>query len=211
MLLCGIGIVVTISKSEIKIPDNTIKLTEEEMKARPVASIHIKEDPLEVNDLIVEAAELEEDSKKVYDFIPLEDDMQILCQELCEQYNVGFAFFLAMAESESAFLIDARGDIDPDGNARSLGLMQINKPNWYRYNLNANVPKDNVEIGIRMLSELIVKYQDLDKVIMGYKGGEGAMLSWVENGVRLKACDDIIAATVWWQDMLDSDGVTDNE
>ena len=74
MLLCGIGIVVTISKSEIKIPDNTIKLTEEEMKARPVASIHIKEDPLEVNDLIVEAAELEEDSKKVYDFIPLDQN-----------------------------------------------------------------------------------------------------------------------------------------
>ena len=197
----GIFVIIKIASEPIS-QDTTIKLTEEEMKARPVmADIKIQETDPESGMCVIEAAELPK--YKFYDFIPLPEDMQIHCQELCEQYHVGFAFFLAIMESESSFSMDAVGDGSEDGSYKSLGLMQINKPNWDRYGLNASVPKDNVEIGIRMLSEYIIKYQEVDKVVMAYKGGEAAMLKWVEEGTRLKVCDTIIDSTMWWQERLD--------
>ena len=204
-LLVGVValIVVITEKTPEEDTKETIYLTEEEMEARPimVSSINIVGEP-EVHDTETEAAELEEEVEEdpyhPYDFIPMDDELQVHCQMLCDTYDVGFAFFLAMVESESAFSLECYGD---SGN--SIGPCQINRPNWYRYDLNAHVPADNVEIGIRMLSELIIKYQDTDKVIMGYKGGEDAMLKWVKEGTRLSACDEVANATIWWQERLD--------
>lgn len=200
ILIVGIFLIIKVASQPIS-KDTTIKLTKEEMDARPVmvADIPIQETDSEVGMCVIEAAELPK--YKYYDFIPLPEDMQIHCQELCEQYHVGFAFFLAMMESESSFNVDAHGD-----SSNSIGLMQINKPNWDRYDLNASIPKDNVEIGIRMMSEYIIKYQEVDKVVMAYKGGESAMLKWVEEGTRLKACDDIVNSAMWWQERLDEYG-----
>lgn len=199
ILLVGIYAILKVS-SKPTYHYEPIKLTEEEMNARPVmADIHIQETDPEVGMCVIEAAELPKYT--FYDFIPLSEDMQIHCQELCEKYHVGFAFFLAMLESESSFNADAHGD-----SSNSIGLMQINKPNWDRYDLNASIPKDNVEIGIRMMSEYIIKYQEVDMVVMAYKGGESAMLKWVEEGTRLKACDDIVNSAMWWQERLDEYG-----
>ena len=99
-----------------------------------------------------------------------------------------------MLESESSFVTDAQGD-----SGKSVGLMQINKPNWDRYGLNAFVPEDNIEIGIRMMSEYIEKYQEFDMVVMCYKAGEGKALELRKQGIRLSACDSVAENAIWWE------------
>lgn len=81
--------------------------------------------------------------------------------------------------------------------------MQINRPNWNRYDLDASFAYDNLEIGIRMMSELIQKYEEVDAVIMAYKGGEGKANKWIEEGFRLSACDTIVDRTMYWQEIID--------
>lgn len=135
---------------------------------------------------------------KAYDEIPLDEDIQVLMQKLCKEYHVGFAFALAIMESESSFRPNVTGD-----GGKSIGYMQINRPNWYRYDKDAHEVEENVEIGIRILSELIEKYEECDKVVMAYKGGESFMLSYVEQGKRLDACDTIAQRAMYWQGVID--------
>ena len=168
-----------------------IKMTEEEMARRPVMQ------------KVEEVEEAEEETLEepftsnpffLYDIVPLDCETQLLTQELCRKYGVSYAFFLAMLESESSFNPDARGD---SGN--SVGYMQINKPNWGRYGLNAFIPNENLEIGIRMMGELIEKYQEFDMVVMCYKAGESKAQELQAQGVRLNACDELSGNTIWWE------------
>lgn len=172
-----------------------IKMTEEEMARRPV-----------IQKVVEEVEEVEEKLEEpytsnpffLYDIVPLDCETQLLTQELCRKYGVSYAFFLAMLESESSFNPDVRGD---SGN--SVGYMQINKPNWDRYGLNAFIPNENLEIGIRMMGELIEKYQEFDMVVMCYKAGEGKAQELRADGKRLSVCDEIAGNTVWWEYRLD--------
>lgn len=144
----------------------------------------------------------EEPSWIVTDVIPLSEDLQIFCQEKCKEYGVAYSFFLAMVESESSFQ-DVIGD-----SGLSYGRMQIRKCNWDRYDgLDAHNELDNLEIGIRMLGELVQKYQEADKVIMAYKGGETAMLGWVEEGFRLPICDELETRAMYWAEVLANENV----
>lgn len=175
--------------------DGVIYLTAEEMARRPMMTIVIENDEDEA------IAEEVVPAYRVYEGVPMPADHQILAQELCSEYHVGYAFFLAMLESESTFNPDAVGD-----GSKSVGYMQINKPNWYRYGLDAFEIYDNLEIGIRMLSELIEKYQECDAVIMAYKGGEAQADEWIAEGFRLEACDIVTDRAVYWQTVLDKEG-----
>lgn len=163
-------------------------LTQEEMENRPVVE-QVKEE---------EKVEVVKDGYFLYDIIPLHGDLQLHAQKLCREHHVAFSFFIAMLESESSFATDAKGD---SGN--SVGLMQINKPNWDRYGLNAFVPEDNIEIGIRMMSEYIEKYQEFDMVVMCYKAGEGKALELREQGIRLSACDSVAENAIWWEAQME--------
>lgn len=176
--------------------DKTVYLTEEEWANRPkieqqIEHKHLESEPIE--ELIPTGA-----SFLVYDGIPLDAELQIEAQKLCQEYKVGFAFFLAMCESESSFNTDASGD-----GSRSKGLMQINKPNWEKYGLDASMVRDNLEIGIRMMSELIEKYGEFDAVVMAYKGGEAKADEWIAEGFRLASCDTLAERTLYWQEVLD--------
>lgn len=143
-----------------------------------------------------------EERQKVYRYyesIPLSLVSQISMQKWCDEYHVNYGIALAFMESESSFIKDANGD---SGN--SIGLMQINSPNWYRYGLDAHITLDNIQIGVRILSELIEKYGELDAVTMAYKGGEDFADTWIAEGKRLdSACDQIIELTEKWQKFLE--------
>lgn len=130
--------------------------------------------------------------------IPMSEDLQRFCQERCKQYKVGYAFFLAMLESESDFGTNL-------GNRENIkGPMQINKCNWNRYpELDVDSEYDNYEIGIRMMAELLQKYQSADKTIMGYKAGESKMLEMVENGERLLICDTLVERANYWEGKIE--------
>lgn len=134
--------------------------------------------------------------------IPLDREFQRFCYKTCKENNVGYAFFLAMCESESNFRYDASSVTEREN---SVGLMQINRCNWERYDLDASWAHDNVEIGIRMISELMDKYESLDGVIMAYKGGEGKADQWIKEGFRLSACDEVCERAMHWQDRLDEE------
>lgn len=103
--------------------------------------------------------------------LPLDTEMQIYMYEVCEEYNLSFAFAAMMMESESHFNPEAVGD-----NGKSVGYFQINKANWERmateYGLNVHDPKDNIKCGIIILTELFEKYEEPYLVIMAYKCGE---------------------------------------
>ena len=157
----------------------------------------VKEEP-------VVSVETEEQFKPHYiicDSVPLESTMQIKAQIACETWNVPYAFWLALIETESSFNINAVGD---SGN--SIGLCQINKPNWNRYGLDASLPFDNIEISVRMIHELIEKYKELDHVVMAYKGGEGKADEWIASGFRLSVCDDIADGFDFWERTVYGDG-----
>jgi len=172
-------------------PEEVLYMTEEEMEMRPIAEKHEK-----VEEEVEEVVPID-DGTFLYDIVPLTGEHQLLAERLCQEYHVSYAFFLAMCESESSFNVSAQGD-----SGRSVGLMQINKPNWDRYGLNAFVPEDNIEIGIRMMGELIEKYQEFDMVVMCYKAGEGKANELKQQGVRLSACDTVADATIWWEKAL---------
>lgn len=169
-------------------------LTPQEMKARPL--LNQKE---EITEEPKEEPEMQNDfvDYPIYEEIALEARYQIKAQELCHYYRVGFGFFLAICESESTFNPDASGD-----SGRSVGLMQINVPNWNRYGLDASIPYDNLEIGIRMLSELIEKYGDFDAVVMAYKGGESFANEWIAAGKRLTVCEEIANRTMFYDSLI---------
>lgn len=169
------------------------RLTEEEMKQRPL--MPKEEEPIE--NVNVAVGEPLTEYTPTYKVIPLPDDLQIFAQEKCKEYEVSFTFFLAMLESESSFNKEAKGD---SGN--SVGYMQINKVNWDRYGLNAFMPQDNIEIGIRMMSEYIKAYDDIDMVIMCYKAGEHRANELRDQNIRLSACDTVLEAMAWWEEAL---------
>lgn len=201
MLLClalfGIKYICT-EAAEPQIRTKIIYLTPEEMANRPLMSKVVEK--TEKIEAVVEDKTVctIKDEFKVYDEIPLDAELQIYTQELCKEYKVGYAFFLAMCESESSFISEARGDSN-----RSLGYMQINKPNWERYGLDASMIYDNFEIGIRMMSELIDKYGEFDAVVMAYKGGESFADEWLAQGKRLDSCDTLAERTNYWQEVID--------
>lgn len=180
-------------KAEIKPCRSETEAKEEVVKK---VEVEIKDYPAKIT-IEIDDEEPAKPKWKIYENVPLEEKYQIKAQVACEQYNVPFAFWLALVESESAFQIDAIGD-----SGRSIGLMQINKPNWDRYGLDAELPFDNIEIGVRMIHELTEKYGEMDAIVMAYKGGEAKADEWIKEGYKLPVCDVVSDATVWWQENL---------
>lgn len=103
--------------------------------------------------------------------LPLAPDMQLYLYELCEEYNLSFAFAAMVMESETNFDPAAVGD-----GGESVGYFQINQVNWERmateYGLNVHDPEDNIKCGVVMLTELFEKYEDPYMVLLAYKCGE---------------------------------------
>lgn len=187
---------------------HTYELTEEEMAARPVKDDKTKiYKPIET---IKQSAEAQiEDGLEVYKTfskIPLSEEEQILMQSVCKDNNVSFPFALAIMESESSFRhYDSDGYILRGDNSKSIGYMQINEPNWYKYGFNAHFEMDNITIGVTMLGDLIEKYRDIDAVIMAYKGGETFANNWISDGRKLDCCDDILERMSYWQSVVDGE------
>lgn len=103
--------------------------------------------------------------------LPLDPEIQSYMYEVCEEYNLSFAFAAMVMESETHFDPAAVGD-----GGESVGYFQINRVNWERmeeeYGLDVHDPMDNIKCGIVMLTELFEKYEDPYMVLLAYKCGE---------------------------------------
>lgn len=118
-----------------------------------------------------------EPTAKIYD-IPLTEELQKYTFNLCQENNLDYEFTLAVMEQES----DYREKVISKTN--DYGIMQINKANheWLKEELGIDDFLDaeqNILAGVKMLSDLTVKYEDPHKALMAYNAGEaGAKKHW---------------------------------
>lgn len=139
-----------------------------------ILSLKWEEQPQEAQNLsMVEYIEATDEKWKFEPLseLPLAPDMQLYLYELCEEYNLSFAFAAMVMESETNFDPAAVGD-----GGESVGYFQINQVNWERmvteYGLDVHDPEDNIKCGVVMLTELFEKYEDPYMVLLAYKCGE---------------------------------------
>ena len=107
----------------------------------------------------------------------LDDETQQMIVEKCEEYNLDFAFVMALIFKESSFRFNA-------DSGTSVGLMQVNRINhkWLSEELGVTDffdPEQNVTAGLYMLQDLFEKYDYPSLVLMAYNMGEnGAKKLW---------------------------------
>lgn len=106
-----------------------------------------------------------------YDFIPLDEGLQVQIYDLCKEYEIAYELILSVIKTESEFQVDVIGD-----NGDAIGLMQI-QPKWWQgfadtYGLNVYEPIDNVHLGIRILNKALNDNGgDLVKALKQYNSG----------------------------------------
>lgn len=106
----------------------------------------------------------------------LDNQYQDYLYEMCVKYNVTeyYTLFIAQMYHESSF------NINNISKTHDYGLMQINKCNhkWLGKILGNNDfldPYNNIEAGVYMMSNFLNKYQDVQKALVCYNRGEGAV------------------------------------
>lgn len=106
-----------------------------------------------------------------YDFIPLDEGLQVQIYDLCKEYEIAYELILSVIKTESEFQVDVIGD-----NGDAIGLMQI-QPKWWQgmadtYGLNVYEPIDNVHLGILILNKALNENAgDLVKALKQYNSG----------------------------------------
>lgn len=112
--------------------------------------------------------------QQIYDFIPLENDLQIYVSKMAAEYEINPLLIYAVIWQESRFNQSALNDSEE----YSVGLMQINE----EYHMermdrlgvtDLSEPRQNILTGIDYLSELINWKEDttLEWALMAYNGG----------------------------------------
>lgn len=127
---------------------------------------------------VTEVTEPEEPEAEPLIDCRMDGETQQMILEKCDEYDVDFAFVMAIIFKESSF--------NPDvvSKTNDYGLMQINKINhkWLSEELgitNFLDPEMNVTAGLHILSDLFRKYENPTLVLMAYNFGEvGAMRKW---------------------------------
>lgn len=134
----------------------------------PTVEENIKE-TVKVPEIVTEVAT--EATFSGYDFIPLDEGLQVEIYSLCKKYEIAYELILSVIKTESNFQVDVIGD-----NGNSIGLMQI-QPKWWQgladtYGLNIYEPIDNVHLGILILNKALNDNAgDLDKALKQYNSG----------------------------------------
>lgn len=102
----------------------------------------------------------------IYD-VPLEYDLQVYINELCESYEVPYDIVISLIKHESTYQEDVIS------STNDYGLMQINKSNHYWITRDIGISDyldayENVEAGVYMLSIYYNLYEDSHKALMAY-------------------------------------------
>lgn len=121
---------------------------------------------------------------KHYD-IPLSTDFQDYIYAMCAHYEIPehYELVLALIEHESDFVATAVSETN------DYGLMQINEFNheWLYSTLKLNDmldPYQNVQAGVYMLSDFLLRYDNIATALMCYNLGEGSAKLLVKRGIR---------------------------
>ncbi|WRS26437.1 transglycosylase SLT domain-containing protein [Oscillospiraceae bacterium MB08-C2-2] len=130
----------------------------------------------------------------LYD-IPLDAELQEYTYSLCQEYNVDYELVLAIMERESRFMVGIRDNVNENGT-RDRGLMQINQSNWKwlsAQGLDVNIPEDNIEAGVMVISDYVAKYGETNALI-AYQCGEARMRELVEQGYITQYATEVLGS-----------------
>ena len=130
------------------------------------------------------------------------EETQRMVMAKSEEYNIDFAFTMAVIFKESSF--NPMAD-----SGSSVGLMQINRINheWLSEELgitNFWDPEQNVTAGLHILNILFEKYEDPRMVLMAYNMGEsGAKKKWNQGVYTSKYADAVMEQAKIYKDELE--------
>lgn len=148
----------------------------------------IQEEPVEE---IIEIVE-EEPEVRYFD-VPLDESLQDLIFELCEERGIDPAIIIAMIEKESRFRADIKGD-----KGRSYGLMQI-QPRYHQDRADRlgcpdlMNPYHNVTVGIDLLGDLIESGGSIEWALMAYNGGASYANKKASKGIVSDYAKEVIS------------------
>lgn len=137
--------------------------------------------------------EPEEERPRIYENIPLNEELQAFTFRRCEEMGLDYEMVLAVMERESAF------DPKAISATEDYGLMQINQCNhdWLKEELGITDfldAKQSITAGTEILGRLAKKYDDLQQILMAYNMGEaGAGRLWKEGTTTSAYSRDIMA------------------
>ncbi len=116
---------------------------------------------------------------------PLKYEDEIIL--MADKYNIDSALVASIINAESSF---DKNKVSPKG---AVGLMQIMPSTaFYISPTSDNLfdTKTNIEIGVKYLSYLIQKFNDIDTALFAYNAGEGNVSKWLneQSITKLTTC-----------------------
>lgn len=177
--------VITMIRTErlIKTVDAFEPMVIEPVQEAVKSEINVEETTLKVNRVVSDLLSMDPFEFEIMEpriDCPLNDDIQQMIVEKCEEYDIDFALAMAVIFKESSF----KSSVVSTSN--DYGLMQINKINheWLSEELGITDfldPEQNVTAGLYMLKNLFEKYDNPAMVLMAYNMGEtGACRLWIK-------------------------------
>lgn len=143
--------------------------------------------------------------------ITLSHELQVEVFADCDIYGVPYSLALALMETESSFREDI-GNEDvlggEEGGARYYGYMQLSIDNCLKaeeYGLNAHTPEGNIEMGIKILGNLLLDYDEEWEAITAYKGGTGYLQSCKAKGIIPETTKNVLAKKAKYEAMINGE------
>ncbi|MGN1218302.1 MAG: transglycosylase SLT domain-containing protein, partial [Phocaeicola sp.] len=99
--------------------------------------------------------------------------------EAAEEENVDPVVVAGMIQTESAFNAEAVAPTDGD-----KGLMQLSEDDIKKYDVEDPFDaEENIKAGVKKFKKLLDKYNDVEKALYAYNGGEAALDQWEAAGL----------------------------
>lgn len=151
--------------------ETTVCITEAVSVYTPTQNISDVVIPQQETPAVVETTSSTESETISYYNVNLSTEIQDVIFAECEKYNIPPQIVIAMIERESRFIPHVVGD-----NGNSFGLMQI-QPRWHSGRMarlgctDLLDPVQNVIVGIDLLGELYIRYNDIGLALTAYNSG----------------------------------------
>jgi len=140
--------------------------------------------------------------------VKLSESLQVVTFETCVGYDIEDYYTLVLA----LMWVESRYDASAISRTNDYGLMQINKSNhgWLSEDLGISDFLDadqNIKAGVYMLSNYLLKYEDVHKSLMAYNmGAQGASKHW-NRGVYTSAYSRKVVAA--WDELKKTGTITE--
>lgn len=140
--------------------------------------------------------------------IPLSHELQVEVFADCDIYGVPYALAFALMDTESSFRSDIGNEEvlgGEEGGPRYYGYMQLSIDNCLKaeeYGLNAHTPEGNIEMGIKILGNLLLDYDEEWEAITAYKGGAGYLESCKAKGIIPQTTQNVLEKKSKYEAMI---------